>query len=134
MYQYPDYLMHHGIKGMKWGVRRTRKNNYFSKAAKKRRSSYSKDYKDAEKLRKKSYKQLSNSELKSLNKRLELESNYKRLNPKGIEKGKRMVSYGVGLLSLAGSVYALRNAPLTQLGKSIINLKIRGQKQLGTGR
>ena len=21
MYQYPDYLMHHGIKGMKWGVR-----------------------------------------------------------------------------------------------------------------
>ena len=45
-----------------------------------------------------------------------------------------MVSYGIGLLGTAGSVYALRNAPLTQLGKSIINLKIRGQKQLGTGR
>lgn len=134
MYQYPDCLMHYGIPGMKWGVRKARKNNYFSKAAKKRRSSYSQDYKDVEKLRKKSYKQLSNSELKSLNKRLELEANYKRLNPKGIEKGKRMVSYGVGLLSLAGSVYALRNAPLTQMGKSIINLKIRGQKQLGTGR
>lgn len=134
MYQYPDYLMHYGIPGMKWGVRKAHKNNYFSKAAKKRRSSYSQDYKDVEKLRKKSYKQLSNSELKSLNKRLELESNYKRLNPNGIEKGKRMVSYGVGLLSLAGSVYALRNAPLTQLGKSIINLKIRGQKRLGTGR
>ena len=134
MYQYPDYLMHYGVKGMKWGVRKARKNNYFSKAAKKRRSSYSQDYKDAEKLRKKSYKQLSNSELKSLNKRLELEANYKRLNPKGIDKGKRMVSYGIGLLGTAGSVYALRNAPLTQLGKSIINLKIRGQKQLGTGR
>ena len=126
--------MHYGIPGMKWGVRKARKKNYISKAVKKRRSSYSQDYTDTEKLRKKNYKQLSNSELKSLNKRLELESNYKRLNPKGVEKGKRMVSYGIGILGTAGSVYALRNAPLTQLGKSIINLKIRGQKQLGSGR
>ena len=22
MYQYPDYMYHHGVKGMKWGVRR----------------------------------------------------------------------------------------------------------------
>lgn len=131
---YRDCLMHYGIPGMKWGVRKARKKNYISKAVKKRRSSYSQDYTDTEKLRKKNYKQLSNSELKSLNKRLELESNYKRLNPKGVEKGKRMVSYGIGILGTAGSVYALRNAPLTQLGKSIINLKIRGQKQLGTGR
>lgn len=131
---YPDYLMHYGVPGMKWGVRKACKNNYISKAVKKRRSSYSQDYKDTAKLRKKNYKQLSNSELKSLNKRLELESNYKRLNPKGVEKGKRMVSYGIGILGTAGSVYALRNAPLTQLGKSIINLKIRGQKQLGSGR
>lgn len=134
MCEYPDYFMHYGVPGMKWGVRKARKKNYISKAVNKRRSSYSQDYKDTAKLRKKNYKQLSNSELKSLNKRLELESNYKRLNPKGIEKGKRMVSYSLGILGTAGSVYALRNAPLTQLGKSIINLKIRGQKQLGTGR
>lgn len=25
MYQYPDYLVHHGVKGMRWGYRRARR-------------------------------------------------------------------------------------------------------------
>ena len=50
MYQYPSYMCHYGVKGMKWGVRRKKayaqvksaRKNY--KAAKKQ---YSKDYKKA---------------------------------------------------------------------------------------
>ena len=34
MYSYPDYLMHYGVKGMKWGVRRAEKkrSKWVSKA------------------------------------------------------------------------------------------------------
>lgn len=37
MYQYPDYLMHYGVKGMKWGVRRAekRRSKYANKAIQK---------------------------------------------------------------------------------------------------
>ena len=63
--------MHYGIHGMKWGVRKKR-TSVGKKATrrKKRQDSYSKDYLDSKALRSKSYKQLSTSEMKELNKRL----------------------------------------------------------------
>ena len=120
MYQYPDYLMHYGVPGMKWGVRKARKNNYFSKAAKKRRSSYSQDYKDSEKLRKKSYKQLSTSEMKQLNKRLEAESQYRRLNPKGFDKGMAIAKKAIAVGGTAAGLYALSKNPWVTVGKDLI--------------
>lgn len=40
MYQYPDYLMHYGVRGMKWGRRRERRA---SKKADKVKRQYSRD-------------------------------------------------------------------------------------------
>ena len=56
-----DELIHYGVLGMKWG---RRKNRYISK-----------DSKRATKIRKKRVNQMSNDDLKTVNKRLELESN-----------------------------------------------------------
>ena len=128
MYQYPDYLMHYGVLGMKWGHRKARVSS--TKSRRYGKSTYSKDYKETHDLRKKSYKQLSDQELKRVNKRMNLEAEYRRLNPKGIDRGKKVARDLVSTAALAGSVYALKNAPLTLLGASIINLKIRKQKQL----
>ena len=128
MYQYPDYLMHYGVPGMKWGRRKSRVSS--PRLKKHGKSTYSKDYTETAALRKKSYKQLSDQELKKVNKRMNLESEYRRLNPKGIDRGKRIARNLVSTVSLVGSVYALRTAPITQLGASIINLKVRKQKQL----
>jgi hypothetical protein len=82
-----DVLEHYGIKGMKWGVRRTREQiarargkriekgkpvTPVSEDAKRARAS-------AEKVQKEGVSSLSNQELQQLNKRLNLERNYSDL-------------------------------------------------------
>ena len=81
-----DFLEHHGVKGMKWGVRKsgTRKT--------------SSDYKKTAKLRNRHPAELSNKQLKSINERINLEQNYRRLNPSKIKTGIVAVS---GLLATA---------------------------------
>lgn len=79
-----DYLMHHGILGQKWGVRRFQNldGSYTSEGKKRRRDErVSPDEKRKRELSKKPSSELSNKELRELNERYNLESqrtNYER--------------------------------------------------------
>lgn len=100
-----NYLEHHGIKGMKWGVRRTKAQLGYKVGfrKKKKKSVESKDTKSenqnkkkTSKKKNKSVKDMSDEELRAkinrLENRLEMEKRYKDLSSKDISKGKKFTS------------------------------------------
>lgn len=74
-------LYHHGILGMKWGIRRFQKSDGSLTSAGKNR--YSKDYKKSKEIHSKSKKELSNKELRTYVERRSLEKDYWKSTPVG---------------------------------------------------
>lgn len=84
-------LIHYGIPGMRWGVRRSEARlARIDKKAKKR--NWSEDATTAAKIKTKNVKQMSNAELKKLNERTRLEQEYKNLKKQQTSAGKKFVS------------------------------------------
>lgn len=82
-------LQHHGILGMRWGVRRRRGPEGRVKS---KIESKSTERMTVETLRQKSIAAMTNQELKALNERLNLERQYKDLTSKDISFGKKIVN------------------------------------------
>lgn len=91
IYSKENELTHHGIKGMKWGVRRSEKQlaRIRGKAEK---ENWSDDAKNASELKVKSVKQMSNSELKKLNERTRLENEYAQLHARRKSSGEKFIT------------------------------------------
>lgn len=94
-------LKHYGVVGMKWGVRRA-----------KRQASQSDDYKESRSIMKKKIDQMSNAELKTVNNRLNLEANYREVSKRNISSGRKWVN-----TVLVGAATATATAFVTKYAK-----------------
>ena len=93
-------LYHHGVKGMKWGVRKTpvrsssgvtqkRKSNTLS-LFKKKKTTRKVSSANSSPAQTKSIKDMSDDELRKKIERVQLEQDYLQLDPKAVSRGKRI--------------------------------------------
>lgn len=117
-----ENLYHHGILGMRWGIRR----NPGPDGRVSTKDSGSSEYKRARELAKKGARNLSNDEIKELTNRFNLESQYKTLNPTAMKRGMNLVKGAIAVGTTAVTIHSLVTSPL---GKSVIKAVQTGLKK-----
>jgi hypothetical protein len=121
---------HHGILGMQWGVRRYRDSSTgrvipgkkipSGKAEQLRKkggstpTTSSEDFERSRELKTRGSKSLSNSELKELNNRLQMERSYRDLSRADVTRGIEIVKTVTAVGTAVTSLYALSKTPLVQ--------------------
>lgn len=93
-----NFLAHYGVKGMRWGVRRSKSNQAGGAAAAQRTEDAQKTHEVIQRISKHGIGSASNSDLKMLEQRIKLEMKYNELFPKkktiadhGLEIAKRVL-------------------------------------------
>ena len=111
-----DVLCHHGVKGMKWGIRKDYSSSDSGKRKRSRQEDWSDDAKEASQIKKKRVSQMSNVELRKLNARQNLERQHQQLNPSVISKGIKYASTAVAVTGTVVTLYA-NSGKLIEMGK-----------------
>lgn len=90
-------LKHYGIKGMKWGVRKSRKSRQSS------------DHRTAKKIKRKRLSEMSNQEINTVNQRMRLENEYRSLRSQQsvINRGHKKVQTAIAIVGTATAAYKL---------------------------
>lgn len=120
-----EYLMHYGVLGMRWGIRRSKSSLNIETGKYKKQKNWSDDAKEASRIKNKNVKSMSNAELKKLNERTRLEQEYKRLNPTKIKKGIAFVTASAALMGTVLNVYN-NSDKIIQTGKKVCDKIIDG--------
>ena len=134
-----DYILHYGVPGMKWGVRRTFSRNTYVKGVKthskgdpadrsgfgvkttlvRKKLNTSDDAKEAARISKKHVSEMSNAELRKLNDRINLEQQYSRLNPSVIKKGAKVVATAAIVTNTLVNLYD-KSDRLISIGQKLV--------------
>lgn len=116
--EYENYLCHHGVKGMKWGVRKDRKTTSSFSRKKKTTKKNQNGIKGVVSSKKKStsIKKLSDAELQSKVRRLQLEKQYRDLKKDEVSTGKKILGE---ILKTSGKTLGIQVA--NYVGGKMIN-------------
>lgn len=108
----PNELYHYGIKGMKWGVRRTEaqlaraRGEQWNPLKKKTASTKTSSSSSGEK---KKVSEMSDDELRRAVNRLQLEKQYRDLSPKSVSRGKRLFDTAMKQVAIPAVTNASRS-------------------------
>lgn len=110
-----EFLEHHGVKGMKWGVRKSAPAVKTAKPRPAAGTAPTADFKKARELRVRHPATLTNKQLKTLNERIQLEQKHRQLNPTAIERGNNKVKQ---ILIIAGTGVAVHQLLTSNAAKA----------------
>jgi len=124
---FSEFIEHHGVKGMRWGVRRSRGGGVSKSSSKKKKP-------DTRTTFQKSPSRLTDAQLNSRIKRMELEKRYKDLNKGDVSEGKRFTN---DVLKSSGKQIAttiIAGAALVAIGGALSKKMGPGTASAITGR